>query len=331
MVFNEPSDLTSDNVLDTEIETSFQLNHGPGDARIERKQFTSSTWTVVDTIRQLSFRYNGLGSAETVSLGTDFGDPSEFTVEFLIQVFSLNVDGNNNYRDLVYAGENFISVEETGEITLDLPGTLTSSFSAGDISDGGIYRVSCVYDGIDRIIYLTPQGGVTSEAGRTSTSGTPAFEPLDIGSQTSDHNPNARIDDVRFWSDARTQTEIEDNAFIKLDGTESNLLGYYEFDAADGDTTATDSAGANDGTIDASIGRGPPLMRSTYTHTGLVDGTSYDFRVVAQQSGDELADIDVETGERYGIESGQTYEFEDRLDVQGRVEKEGSVDIRRTI
>ena len=41
---------------------------------------------------------------------------------------------------------------------------------------------------------------------------------------------NGKIDDVRFWNTARTQTEIQNNMNTELTGTESGLISYYKMD-----------------------------------------------------------------------------------------------------
>ena len=41
---------------------------------------------------------------------------------------------------------------------------------------------------------------------------------------------NGELDEVRIWNDVRTPTEITNNMFITLNGTEPNLVAYYSFD-----------------------------------------------------------------------------------------------------
>ena len=63
---------------------------------------------------------------------------------------------------------------------------------------------------------------------------------------------NGIIDEVRFWSDERTEAEIRDYKDRALDGNEANLLAYYRFDqqAASGHTTVYDYSGNGlDGTL----------------------------------------------------------------------------------
>ena len=66
-------------------------------------------------------------------------------------------------------------------------------------------------------------------------------------------NFTGSIDEVRFWTVARTGQQIRDNMYIKLQGNEAGLLAYYNFDqpgiTAGGDNTGvssvTDVAGGN--------------------------------------------------------------------------------------
>ena len=46
------------------------------------------------------------------------------------------------------------------------------------------------------------------------------------------HEFIGRIDEVRVWSDLRTETEIRDNMCKRLTGSEANLYGYYTFNNA---------------------------------------------------------------------------------------------------
>ncbi len=56
------------------------------------------------------------------------------------------------------------------------------------------------------------------------------------------------MDEVRIWSDVRTQEEILENMFTTLSGSETGLISYYNFDQSSG-TTLPDVAGSNDGML----------------------------------------------------------------------------------
>ena len=57
------------------------------------------------------------------------------------------------------------------------------------------------------------------------------------------------IDEIRFWNDKRTATEIKDNMFKELSGTESNLIAYYKMTDQSGSTVTDNSSNNNNGII----------------------------------------------------------------------------------
>jgi hypothetical protein len=72
----------------------------------------------------------------------------------------------------------------------------------------------------------------------------------------SGNNPrfNGKIDEVRIWTDVRTQHEIRDNMCHKLAGSETNLYAYYNCDVTSGTVLPDLSTGAvNTGTLVNSI------------------------------------------------------------------------------
>ena len=60
-----------------------------------------------------------------------------------------------------------------------------------------------------------------------------------------------KIDEVRVWNDVRTETEIRQNMYRELPSPagEANLVAYYKLNESDTTTTAVDSKGSNDGTL----------------------------------------------------------------------------------
>ena len=57
------------------------------------------------------------------------------------------------------------------------------------------------------------------------------------------------VDEIRFWDDKRTATEIKDNMFNELSGSENNLIAYYKMTDESGSTVSDNSSNSNNGTI----------------------------------------------------------------------------------
>lgn len=180
-----------------------------------------------DSMRgSLGFDLNNDSSNEHFSIGTDLGDPQKFTVEFWVNTQDPNIDGNNNYRQAVSAGEFFIVIEEGGSVSFRVPGVDTTNFIQGSVSFGSWSHVACVYDQSDRIIYVDG-----SEAGReTIGSGTVDLGSITVGGTSGGRAIPGDITDVRIWDVARTQSEIDNNKDSRLNGDESGLIGYWPLD-----------------------------------------------------------------------------------------------------
>lgn len=64
-----------------------------------------------------------------------------------------------------------------------------------------------------------------------------------------DADADAVFDEMRIWSTARSQTEIQDNMYSTVLDTESGLEAYFRFDQSDGDELIDLTGNDNDGTI----------------------------------------------------------------------------------
>lgn len=106
------------------------------------------------------------------------------------------------------------------------------------------YHLAFVFDGTDMFFYVDGDLiGSTSFSWSLDTSNTVKIGGYDAGSDIDGYYSN-----IRFWSINRTQTEIQNNMYTRLDGTESNLVALYRMDYGSGDTVY-DLAGSNNGTI----------------------------------------------------------------------------------
>gem|GEM_PF-5284272 len=125
------------------------------------------------------------------------------------------------------------------------------------ISPNKWYQITVSYDGTTMSVY------VDSELLGTNTSGsvaTPNNLKVLIGAHytsgsTKTNFFNGKMDEIRFWNKALTQEEIELQFYEKLEGNETGLIAYYDFNdgipAQDntGNTTLTDLTNTAEGTL----------------------------------------------------------------------------------
>lgn len=146
-----------------------------------------------------------------------------------------------------------------GFSTYSNTGGIDDFYSGPSVNDGAWHHIAAVYDGVDKIIYIdgvevarknNPHGG------DAIGSGTTRFGILGDGSESSGFNAGRNnlhydgfTDEVRLWNDVRTPAEINNFKDTCLNGSESNLQLYFNFNE-NGGTALTDISGnGGDGTL----------------------------------------------------------------------------------
>ncbi|MEO1185478.1 MAG: LamG domain-containing protein [Cyanobacteria bacterium J06636_27] len=108
-------------------------------------------------------------------------------------------------------------------------------------------HLATVYDGTTLTLYVNGE-----EYGSTSASFNFTNTEFKLGLPlNSDPYFKGKVDDVRIWNTARSAEEISDNYNQTLTGSETGLVGYWNFDIDNsGSTTIADLTGnGNDGTL----------------------------------------------------------------------------------
>ncbi|UCG16286.1 MAG: hypothetical protein JSV19_13430 [Phycisphaerales bacterium] len=111
-------------------------------------------------------------------------------------------------------------------------------------------HVACVLDGTNKLIYVNGQPDNFKSYGhdvRVTTN------PLIVGADSpsaSGGHIDATVDDVRVWSVARSEADIQATMNVTLSGTEPGLVGYWNFDEGAGQVVY-DQAGSHDGRLGA--------------------------------------------------------------------------------
>ena len=116
----------------------------------------------------------------------------------------------------------------------------------GVILTGGWHNVAITYSSGDIIFYYD---GV--EWGSVTNNATPInLDGFHLGNQYNDERWYSGImDEVSIWNNALTAEQIQANMNTELSGSETGLVGYWNFNEGEG-TTLTDLSGnGNDGTI----------------------------------------------------------------------------------
>ncbi|MCZ8189791.1 MAG: hypothetical protein O9326_08620, partial [Microcystis sp. LE19-338.1B] len=108
-------------------------------------------------------------------------------------------------------------------------------------------HIAMTYDGSKFIFYLN---GILDTSINLVTTVYQNTEPVKIGRELANYTPfSGKMDEVRIWNKARTQAEIQADMTHPLTGSETGLVGYWQFNENAG-TTVTDLAGNdNHGTI----------------------------------------------------------------------------------
>ena len=162
---------------------------------------------------------DGVLSNDLISKGTTFGGN---------QAYSLSV-----FRD----GRVWFEINSQGV-------RYHISKNIGAELNGKWTHIAGVYNGEEMVLYVNGEEQASSEM---------SYQTIDIVSAPVRISaPNrffdGMINEVRIWSIARTQQQIQDAMNKELIGNETGLVSYWKLNEGTG-TTAYDSAGNNDGTI----------------------------------------------------------------------------------
>ncbi|MBN2486011.1 MAG: T9SS type A sorting domain-containing protein [Bacteroidales bacterium] len=201
------------------------------------------------TSAQSSLIFNGSNTYVEITANDAYHIDSAFTVETWIKltaannVFSTQAWGENGGSgiDFVIDGQHFKVTLGNGDWFNLVADTVTIPY-------GTWTHLAAVYNGETLTLYIN---GTEKASGAINNYRHTAGGNIRIGDNPT-WNPRimtGQIDEVRFWSIARQASEIADNLNNSLAGTETGLIGYWDFNEASG-TVATDkSATANNGTI----------------------------------------------------------------------------------
>jgi hypothetical protein len=153
-------------------------------------------------------------------------------------------------------GERFtLNMINFGRIRIEVGGNGFNSSQS--IADGNWHHIAITYDHAASLKFNMYIDGVLEANQNTTVAvNTGAASALQIGRRNDMTNYfNGSIDEVRIWNVARTPTEIQAAMNTEFCAIPPGLVSYYKFNQGiaggnnSGQTTLTDAAGSNNGTL----------------------------------------------------------------------------------
>lgn len=207
-------------------------------------------------------KFAGPGNAPFIALdgdtdAVDISNIAAYDIQNALTVEIWVYPRNLQREQVIFSKAEGAARDEEWELGMDSDAEFY--FSIGDGTENKVlsgfkptatvpYHLAGVFDGSSVKIYV--DGVEQGSKSISSTSITLAGTRVRIGGRPSGADWfEGDVSDARIWKEARTKTEIRDNMAQALDGSETNLVGYWKLD--DGSTlTATDStSNGNDGTL----------------------------------------------------------------------------------
>ncbi len=181
-----------------------------------------------------------------------------YTIEFWVKpadvrseafVYRLSPTASNNVGTNLSEEAYMDSTGQAHHFATNLSGSFTANSTAGNLVPGQWYHIAITFNGITTNVYVNGIVTPLSSSGTQWQGGGDYYIGLrdSLFGHLNDYF-SGDIDELRFWSVARGQNQIRSSMNQTLTGTESGLLGYYQFGEGAG-TTAGDAIRSLSGTM----------------------------------------------------------------------------------
>lgn len=145
-----------------------------------------------------------------------------------------------------------ILTNSSGKVYLDDANDATIFTTTESYNDGNWHHVAFVRNASIKTIYLYVDGVLKLSRAYTYSGSIDPDHELRFGNseyQGGSYQMDGMIDEVRIWSDVRTEAEIKANMYKELQGDEAGLEGYYNMNGGAGTSLADNSINSNTGTL----------------------------------------------------------------------------------
>ena len=166
-----------------------------------------------------------------------------------------NIDQGSGYFSQMYMTSAGLL---SAEIQHNYPtnATVTNITGTTAINDGNWHHVAKTYNAVDGSYKLYLDGNL--EASATSGTGySYATADIKVGIGHTDYPSNwvGLIDEVRVWNTVKTQAEIISSMKHQLEGNETGLVSYYNFDERVGNSVVDVAGGDSNATMEGNVTR----------------------------------------------------------------------------
>ena len=173
---------------------------------------------------------------------------TSYTKEAWIKIPNANGLSNNILSGSNF-GEHAFWVNQTNNYRLSSGhnGLWETVIDPNPIPFGVWQHVAVSYDAITDEMTLYRNGEIVDQA--TAVAGFNSGNALGLGIYNGSNFYGGKMDEVRVWSDVRTQQEIQEQLYATLNGQEDNLLVYYRMDETTGSSFVDLSPKGNDAQV----------------------------------------------------------------------------------
>jgi gliding motility-associated-like protein len=229
----------------------------------------SQSITVVDCSQPLGnvLHFDGVNDYITTASNIPaLNITADLTLETWIKFDQVNSDyvrliGKGDANNRTYG----LWLQTDGKLLFQINGTPTGlNFTSTTSLQPGIwYHIAAIRNGNTAKIFIN---GVEDATATTTVSPQTNTFPLTVGYGTIHNYLKGSLEDVRVWNIARTVSQIQQGMYNSINGNETGLVAYYDFNQGIASGNNTTITIANDKSLNA--------LNATLTNFGKTGGTS---------------------------------------------------------
>ncbi|HDS1197311.1 TPA: fibronectin type III domain-containing protein [Shewanella algae] len=225
----------------------WQLEYSTSSTMAARTLFSDEVRGFNTLLSNTAYEFSDGDAVTLTNAASALANDSTFTLEMWANFSSTS--GIINLMDITGSLDagGFIIYNNT--MTVDLSGDFSSLTQSNPItiSTNVWYHFAFVFNNGQWDFYLDGQATGIGVADMGGNNTVPDYQAANVNNLVaglqnhgSVNNFTGKIDDIRLWSTARTQTEIQNNRQLELAGNETGLIGYWKLNETSG-TVVNDS------------------------------------------------------------------------------------------